>query len=129
MMSFQDASENHEIAQLQDDGSDGTPKNNTGLPDNLKTGMENLSGKSLDDVKVHRNSDKPAQLNAHAYAQGSDIHLGPQQEKHLPHELGHVVQQKNGIVKPTTQQNGTNINDDKIVFLKFFIIFYLVFLF
>ena len=50
-------------------------ENNTGLPDNLKTGMENLSGMSLDDVKVHRNSDKPAQLQAHAYAQGTDIHF------------------------------------------------------
>jgi len=67
-------------------------ENNTGLPDNLKTGVENLSGISLDDVKVHRNSDKPAQLNAHAYAQGTDIHLGAGQEKHLPHEAWHVVQ-------------------------------------
>jgi hypothetical protein len=67
-------------------------ENNTGLPDNLKTGMENLSGMSLNDVKVHRNSDKPAQLQAHAHAQGTDIHLGPGQEKHLPHEAWHVVQ-------------------------------------
>ena len=41
-------------------------ENNTGLPDTLKSGIENLSGISMDDVKVHRNSDKPAQLNAHA---------------------------------------------------------------
>ena len=88
-------------------------ENNTGLPDNLKTGMENLSGMSLDDVKVHRNSDKPAQLQAHAYAQGADIHLGSGQEKHLPHELGHVVQQKEGRVKPTLQMKSkVNINDD-----------------
>jgi hypothetical protein len=88
-------------------------ENNTGLPDNLKTGMENLSGISLDDVKVHRNSDKPAQLRAHAYAQGTDIHLGPGQEKHLPHEAWHVVQQKQGRVKPTIQMKGkVNINDD-----------------
>ena len=88
-------------------------ENKTGLPDNLKSGMENLSGYSMDDVKVHRNSDKPAQLQAHAYAQGTDIHLGPGQEKHLPHELGHVVQQKQGRVKPTTQLKGkVNINDD-----------------
>ena len=91
----------------------GVSKNNTGLPDTLKTGMENLSGMSLDDVKVHRNSDKPAQLQAHAYAQGTDIHLGPGQEKHLPHELGHVVQQKQGRVKPTLQMKGkVNVNDD-----------------
>jgi hypothetical protein len=75
--------------------------------------MENLSGYSMDDVKVHRKSDKPAQLNAHAYAQGTNIHLGPGQEKHLPHELGHVVQQKQGRVKPTMQMKGkVNINDD-----------------
>jgi hypothetical protein len=36
--------------------------NNTGLPDNLKSGIENLSGFSMDDVKVHYNSEKPAQL-------------------------------------------------------------------
>ena len=88
-------------------------ENNTGLPNNLKSGMENLSGLSMDDVKVHRNSDKPAQLQAHAYAQGTDIHLGPGQEKHLPHELGHVVQQKQGRVKPTKQMKGkVNLNDD-----------------
>lgn len=88
-------------------------ENNTGLPDNLKTGMENLSGMSLDDVKVHHNSDKPAQLQAHAYAQGTDIHLGPGQEKHLPHEAWHVVQQKQGRVRPTMQMKGKiNVNDD-----------------
>jgi hypothetical protein len=88
-------------------------ENNTGLPDNLKTGVENLSGISLDDVKVHRNSDKPAQLQAHAYAQGTDIHLGAGQEKHLPHEAWHVVQQKQGRVKPTLQmKSGVLVNDE-----------------
>lgn len=89
-------------------------KNNTGLPDNLKSGIENLSGHSMDDVKVHYNSDKPTQLNAHAYAQGSDIHIASGQEKHLPHEAWHVVQQKQGRVKPTLQMKGKiNVNDDK----------------
>ncbi|VXB09218.1 conserved hypothetical protein [Flavobacterium sp. 9AF] len=88
--------------------------NNTGLPDNLKSGIENLSGHSMDDVKVHYNSDKPAQLNAHAYAQGTDIHIASGQEKHLPHEAWHVVQQKQGRVKPTMQMKGkVNVNDDK----------------
>ena len=88
-------------------------ENNTGLPDNLKAGMENLSGMSLDDVKVHRKSDNPAQLQAHAYAQGTDIHLGPGQEKHLPHETWHVVQQMQGRVKPTIQAKGFAINDNR----------------
>ena len=87
-------------------------ENNTGLPDNIKTGVESLSGHSLDDVKVHYNSSKPAQLNAHAYAQGTDIHMAPGQEKHLPHEAWHVVQQKQGRVKPTMQLQGVSVNDD-----------------
>ncbi|NQZ10678.1 MAG: hypothetical protein HRT35_26300, partial [Algicola sp.] len=50
---------------------------------------------------------------AHAYAQGSDIHLSAGQEKHLPHELGHVVQQMKGQVKPTRQlKSKVAINDD-----------------
>jgi len=88
-------------------------ENKTGLPDKLKSGIENLSGYSMDDVKVHYNSNKPTQLQAHAYAQGTDIHLASGQEKHLPHEAWHVVQQKQGRVKPTMQMKGkVNINDD-----------------
>ncbi|MGE8343876.1 MAG: DUF4157 domain-containing protein, partial [Flavobacterium sp.] len=88
--------------------------NNTGLPENLKSGIENLSGHSMDDVKVHYNSDKPEQLNADAYAQGADIHIASGQEKHLPHEAWHVVQQKQGRVKPTLQMKGkVNVNDDE----------------
>lgn len=90
--------------------------NNTGLPNNLKTGIEHLSGYAMDDVKVHYNSSKPAQLNAHAYAQGTDIHLASGQEKHLPHEAWHVVQQKQGRVKPTKQlKSKININDDEVL--------------
>jgi len=88
--------------------------NNTGLPDNLKQGIENLSGMSMDNVKVHYNSSKPAQLNALAYAQGTDIHVGAGQEKHLQHEAWHVVQQVQGRVMPTMQmKDGVNVNDDK----------------
>lgn len=88
--------------------------NQTGLPDQLKSGIEQLSGHSMDDVKVHYNSSKPAQLRAHAYAQGSEIHLGPNQEKHLPHEAWHVVQQKQGRVKPTAQlKENQEINDSR----------------
>jgi len=88
--------------------------NNTGMPDNLKNGIENLSGYSMDDVKVYYNSSKPAQLQALAYAQGSDIHIAPGQEQHLPHEAWHVVQQKQGRVQPTMQmKEGIAVNDDK----------------
>ncbi len=88
-------------------------ENKTGLPDRLKSGIENLSGHSMDDVKVHYNSSQPAQLNAHAYAQGNQIHMASGQEKHLAHEAWHVVQQKQGRVKPTKQlKSSVAINDD-----------------
>jgi hypothetical protein len=86
--------------------------NNTGLPDRLKSGIESLSGLSMDHVRVHYNSSQPAQLNALAYAQGSDIHLAPGQERHLPHEAWHVVQQAQGRVRPTTQMAGAAVNTD-----------------
>ena len=87
--------------------------NSTGLPNQLKAGIESLSGLSMDHVKVHYNSNKPAQLQAHAYAQGSDIHVAPGQENHLPHEAWHVVQQAQGRVEPTMQMKGdTSVNDD-----------------
>jgi hypothetical protein len=89
-------------------------ENNNSLPGGLKTDIENRSGLSMDDVKVHYDSGKPAELQAAAYTQGTDIHLGPGQEKHLPHEAWHVVQQKQGLVKPTMQiNNGVSINDDE----------------
>ncbi|MEM7086036.1 MAG: C2 family cysteine protease [Bacteroidota bacterium] len=88
--------------------------NMDGLPNDLKSGVENLSGYAMDDVKVHYNSNKPSQLQAHAYAQGTDIHLASGQEKHLPHEAWHVVQQKQGRVKPTSQmKNGAQVNTDQ----------------
>lgn len=101
------------VAPAQRVEASGSVPNNTGLPSQLKAGMESLSGMSLDHVKVHYNSSKPAQLNAHAYAQGSDIHVAAGQEQHLPHEAWHVVQQAQGRVKPTMQmKGGTPVNDD-----------------
>jgi hypothetical protein len=99
-------------AQLQTNSASAAA-NKTGLPGNLKSGIESLSGMSMDNVRVHYNSAKPAQLNALAYAQGTDIHVASGQEKHLPHEAWHVVQQGQGRVKPTTQlAGGAKVNDD-----------------
>ena len=49
------------------------------MPDPLKGGLEQLLGIDLSGVRVHQNSAKPAQLNALAYTQGQDIHVGPGQ--------------------------------------------------
>jgi hypothetical protein len=86
---------------------------NTGLPDDLKTGIELLSGMPMDNVEVHYNSSQPARLSALAYTQGTDIHVAPGQEQHLPHEAWHVVQQLQGRVRPTMQiKEGVPVNDD-----------------
>jgi hypothetical protein len=86
--------------------------NRSGLPKSLQAGIERLSGLAMDDVRVHRDSAEPARLGALAYTKGADIHLGPGQEQHLPHEAWHAVQQKQGRVKATTQLKGAAVNGD-----------------
>lgn len=87
-------------------------ENRTGLPDRLKEGIESMSGFCLDDVRVHFNSEKPAQLQAYAYTRGLNIYIAPGQEKHLPHEAWHTVQQMQGRVKSSYTFNHIGINDD-----------------
>ena len=89
-----------------------TTPNMTGIPGTLKNQFENFSGFSFDDVRVHYHSDKPAQLQARAYTQGNHVYLGSGQEKYLGHELGHVVQQKQGRVSPRLQCMGYALNND-----------------
>ena len=55
-------------------------------------GLECLREHVRDDVRMHYNSDKPAAVQALAYTQGTDIHVAPGQEQHLPHEVWHVAQ-------------------------------------
>lgn len=88
------------------------PPNRTGLPDGLKSNLEKASGLPMDDVRVHYGSSKPAQLQALAYTQGNQIHIAPGQQKHLPHEAWHVVQQKQGRVKANSSVAGQPLNDD-----------------
>lgn len=81
------------------------------LPDALRDSMRAMSGVDLSGVRVHYRSARPAQLQAHAYAQGSEIHLAAGQEHHLAHEAWHLVQQRQGRVKPTGQLGAVAIND------------------
>ena len=100
----------HEIQRMANGAN---RSDRTGLPGPLKAGIESLSGLSMDHVTVHYDSSRPSRLHAHAYAQGSDIHLGAGQERHLPHEAWHVVQQAQGRVRATTQlKSGVQINND-----------------
>ena len=102
--------EDHELMQ----GKFETPeqkRNETGMSDNLKAGIEDLSGFAMDDVRVHYNSPEPATVQALAYTQGTDIYVAPGQEQHLPHEAWHVAQQMAGRVEPTTEVSGLPVND------------------
>ncbi len=84
-----------------------------GRKDQLMLGCEQLSGFELSDVRVPYNSAKQAKLNAHAYTQGQDIEVGPGHENQLPHEGRHVVQQRKGWVRPTHEDKGYGVNDDR----------------
>lgn len=108
----QRAEDDEEGLQMKADTVFQQKPNNTGLPDNLKAGVESLSGFSMDDVKVHYNSSQPATVQALAYTQGTDIHVAPGQERYLPHEAWHVAQQLAGRVEPTTEVGGMPVNDN-----------------
>lgn len=86
--------------------------NNTGIPTQLKQRIEQSSGFSMDDVQVHYNSQNPRKVGALAYTQEDHVYIASGQEKHLPHELGHVIQQKMGAIRPTLYREGFAINDE-----------------
>ena len=88
------------------------PPNVTGLPDALRSGIEALSGISLEDVRVHFNSALPATYDAHAIAQGTEIHIAPGQESYLGHEAWHVVQQLQGRASRPSPDGDGPVNDD-----------------
>ncbi len=89
--------------------------NPTGIPDRMKQQFEDLSGLSFGDVRVHYHSGAPAQRKAYAYTQGNQVYIASGQEKYLGHELGHVVQQKQGRVKPDYFRNGEAVNDNALL--------------
>ena len=70
----------------------------TGLPA-PRAGIESMSGHDASSVQVHHASASSA-IDAHAFSQGSAIHLAPGQEQHLPHEAWHVAQQAGAFRRP-----------------------------
>jgi hypothetical protein len=99
------------LSQTRPGGRIQRKRNETGIPDDVKGAIERLSGYSMDNVRAHYNSAEPTQVDAVAYAHGSDIEVAPGQERHLPHEAWHVVQQMQGRVRPNTQVDGALVND------------------
>ncbi len=93
---------------------------NTKLDSNVQTKMENAFQEDFSDVQVTKDSDEATQMGAQAFAQGNKIHFAPgnykphstEGQELIGHELAHVVQQKQGRVKATTQAKGAPVNDD-----------------
>ena len=85
------------------------PPNRTGMPAQLKTQFERASGLPLDDVRVHYNSESPADFDAGAYALGNHVYLAPGQQRLLPHELGHVLQYKSRALPASSPVHGMSV--------------------
>ncbi len=85
----------------------GRPSLEQGMRDKIASHFGDIQG-----VKVHYNSPMPGLVDAEAYTRGDDVYLAPGQERHLPHELGHVVQQRRGSVPTTERIAGMAANTD-----------------
>jgi len=91
------------------------------MPTEVQMKMEQAFQTDFSNVNIHTNSQSATDIGALAYTQGNDIHFASGQynphsqsgQELLGHELTHVVQQRAGRVKPTTQMKGFAINDDK----------------
>jgi hypothetical protein len=80
-----------------------------GLPPQLERA---LSGLVSENVQVHYNSPEPKSLLAHAYTQGTGIHLAAGQESHVTQEAWHVVEQARGRIIPTSSLHAVQMNED-----------------
>ena len=98
-----------------------TASSNSDLSPKVQMKMENAFGQDFSNVNIHKDSKSATDVGALAYAQGNDVHFAPGQFKPntqagqelIGHELTHVIQQREGRVKPTTQAKGLPVNDDK----------------
>lgn len=91
----------------------------TGIPDEVRTNMESAFNSDFSNVRVHTNSAQAKSIGAVAYTRGNDVHFAPGKynpgsssgKQLLGHELAHVVQQRQGRVKPTGSVGGMPLND------------------
>ena len=120
---FTDLRDNLSVQRQIIDGIENHPvqrtANTTGIPGQVKSKMEHSFNTDFSNVKVTPNSSMAPKVGALAFTQGNSVHFAPGQFKPnttrgqelIGHELAHVVQQRKGIVKPTTQVGGLPVND------------------
>lgn len=80
------------------------------LPAALQKEAEKASGISMKQVSIHYNSELPEQHQAHALTFGNDIYIHDLSQRHLHHELGHVLQQHALSIPATSYENGMAVN-------------------
>jgi hypothetical protein len=89
------------------------------LPDDVQEKMERTFNADFSDVKVYENSQSAENLGAVAYTQGNEIHFSSgyqpyssNGQEYLGHELSHVLQQRQDLVKETHVEDGHSVSDD-----------------
>jgi hypothetical protein len=100
-------------------GGAGSAASGRPLADPVRARMEAALGHDFSAVRVHE-SDEAARLGARAFTRGTHLHFAPGQYRpHAPggrallgHELGHVVQQSRGRVRPTGGVGALPVNAD-----------------
>ncbi|WP_409341918.1 DUF4157 domain-containing protein [Paenibacillus sp. MBLB4367] len=119
-MDLEGAEGEEEELQMKRDGAVQRKEPNGGMPEQIRTKMESAMGADFSDVRIHEGSEA-SNIGALAYTRGSNVHFAPGKydpfsqpgQELLGHELAHVVQQRQGRVKPTTQVSGVPVNDDR----------------
>ena len=91
---------------------------NGGLPEAVRAKMEHAFASDFSEVRIDPSSPKAAEIGAWAYAQGETVHFAPGKfqprsqagQRLIAHELAHVVQQRQGRVRPTARLGGLPVN-------------------
>lgn len=94
---------------------------NGDLPEDFQTKMETSFNEDFSDVQFYKNSNDAKNLNARAFTQGNAIHFkdgefdasSSKGQELIAHELAHVVQQRQGLVQATHQENGFLVNEER----------------
>ena len=83
------------------------------IVDTLKK-IERKNHVPMTGIDITFNSSVPAQMDAKAIACGGNrLEIGPGYGDCINHELGHIVQQRLGLVKATGTINGKKVNTRK----------------
>jgi hypothetical protein len=92
----------------------------TGIPAPVRASMEAALGADLSDVRVRTSSADALRLGAAAFTRGHEIQVAPGHwaphtragRELLGHELAHVLQQREGRVRPTVRMGDVPVSAD-----------------